>query len=669
MIWLASFPRSGNTFFRNILYEVYGLESATFHRDPLYPVIEDYQSYPFVKTHLLPGDLVPADRSIKRVLLLRDGRDAMVSMAHHKKDIIRPGTDFYNNLLESILTVEDVDFGGWSAHVQHWLPAADLVIRYEDLIEDPLRETEKLRALTDLPPPREGRLPSFQQLKHGQAKYGGERGRKDRAFRKGKAGSHREEMPPELERLFWELHGSGMELAGYGSSPHPKPARPYRVLMEADKVLAEQMDGVKRYQEELIQGMLAFQSRLPGKWQIDFLLRDRIVSLLEVVREIDQQRVKTRGLRSKEGIPDNVYGYERLLLQFKQQLKLRLPKAIYAPLSQLYRELPARDWLRSLRTAVAWNKLKKLDVVAEEAYDLVHVPLPQNYYFATRFEAPSLVTVHDLTHQYFPDFHERDNAKLGERGMRFVEQKAVHSIAVSEATKTDLCREYAVDPKRVSVVYEAADKRWFRPVREAAALQAAREKYSLPARPYLLSLSTLEPRKNLKNTIDAFLQYKAESGDEEHIMVICGRRGWKVEQMVAEGHPNAGDIYFTGYVDEKELPVLLSNAQGLCYVAHYEGFGLPPLEAMQCGTPVIYGDNSAMKEVVGEAGLPADSRDTAAIARQIEQLLSDDTLRSRLSEKALRRAHQFSWLRAAFETLLVYEKVIQHEGSDHRGSH
>lgn len=665
MIWLASFPRSGNTFFRNILYQVYGLESSTFHRDPQYPVIEHYQDYPFVKTHLLPADIVPNDPGIKKVYLVRDGRDALVSMAHHKKDIIKPGTDFYNNLLESILGWEDVDFGGWSENVRQWMAAADLVIKYEDLIADPLREVERLRQITDLPEPDAERLPTFEKLKFGNPKYGGERGRQDRAFRRGKSGGWQQEMPPELQQLFWELHGEAMEIAGYGNAT-AKQQRPYRVLMEADKILAEQMDGVKRYQEELIFGFLAFQSRLPGKWQMDFLLRDKIVSITEAVQAIQQQRVKTRGLRQKEGIPSNVYGYERLLLQFKARLKLWLPKAIYDPLSRFYRELPVRDALRYIRSSVAWRKLKQLDVVAEEAHDLVHIPLPQNYYFANRFEAPAVVTVHDLTHKYFPDFHEKDNSKLGERGMRFIEQKAAHVIAVSESTKRDLCKDYNYAPERATVVYEAADKQWFRPVRDAEALQAAREKYALPDRPYLVSLSTIEPRKNLKNTIAAFLRFKEQQPDTDVVMVICGRRGWKVGEMLDPSHPHAEDIHFTGYVDEKELPVLISNAIGLCYVAHYEGFGLPPLEAMQCGRPVIYGNNSAMIEVVGEAGLPADSEDIADIAAQIARLVGDEALQATLAERALQRAHQFSWLRAAFETLLVYEKVIRHEGSDHR---
>ncbi len=666
MIWLASFPRSGNTFFRNILYQVYGLESSTFHRDPQYPLIENYQAYPFVKTHLLPADLAPQDASIKKVYLVRDGRDALVSMAHHKKDLTRPGSDFYNNLLESILAWEDADFGGWSENVRQWSKAADLIIRYEDLIEDPLRETEKLRTLMELPPARSDRLPSFEELKHGQAKYGGERGRQDRAFRRGKAGSWQQEMPPELQRLFWEMHGDTMEQMGYGSSPFPKPSRPLRVLMEADKVLAEQMDGVKRYQEELIFGMLAFQSRLPGKWQIDFLLRDKIVSLTEVVGRINQQRVKTRGQTRREGIPDSVYGYERLLLQFKQRLKLWLPKAIYEPLSRLYREMPVRDGLRYLRTAVAWRKLRQLDVVAEEAHDLIHIPLPQNYYFANRFKAPAVVTVHDLTHKYFPDFHEKDNAKLGERGMRFVRDRAAHAITVSKSTKRDLCREYDFPPEKATVVYEAADKRWFKAVRGPVQLKAAREKYGLPDKPYLISLSTLEPRKNLKNTIAAFLAYKRKAPDSQLALVICGRRGWKVEDMLDDSHPYAGSIHFTGYVEEKELPVLISNAVAMCYVAHYEGFGLPPLEAMQCGSPVIYGNNSAMAEVVGDAGLPADSRDIGSITQQIARLVEEEALQRELAEKALQRAQRFSWLRAAFETLLVYEKVIRHESSDHR---
>ena len=134
MIWLASYPRSGNTFLRIVLCEVYGIESSTYHLESAYPVDQDYSNYPIVKTHLLPDQLVPGDSSIPAVYLVRDGRDALVSMAHQRSEIVEPGSDYLDNLYESIRAADSSYFGGWSRHVRQWLKRAQLVLRFEDLI-------------------------------------------------------------------------------------------------------------------------------------------------------------------------------------------------------------------------------------------------------------------------------------------------------------------------------------------------------------------------------------------------------------------------------------------------------------------------------------------------------------------------------------------------------
>ncbi len=225
MIWLASYPRSGNTFFRIVLDEVYGIESSTFHRDPQREPEPDYMDYPVVKTHLLPSQLVPDDPSIPAVYLVRDGRDALISMAHQRKDIIEPGTDFEANLREAILAAEGSYFGGWSRNVLEWLERAALVIKFEELIEHPIECMERLHPLIALPPPRVDRLPSFDDLKDKPMKYGSgvESGyaskelarRRTLFFRRGKPGAWRDEMPPDLHRLFWEHHGDAMRALGY----------------------------------------------------------------------------------------------------------------------------------------------------------------------------------------------------------------------------------------------------------------------------------------------------------------------------------------------------------------------------------------------------------------------------------------------------------------------
>jgi len=219
MIWLASFPRSGNTFFRIILHEVYGIESSAFDTGGNRKPKEGYQNYPVVKTHLLPSQLVPNDPSIPAVYIVRDGRDALVSMAHHRKDIVEPHSDFYNNLKGAIIAPGGSHFGGWSKNVSHWLERASIVIKFEDLIEQPIECVEQLRTIMDLPEPKSEKLPNFNDLKNKAYLYGsGSQKRpekfrtekRNKFFRRGIIGAWKDEMPEDLLELFWEIHGDTM---------------------------------------------------------------------------------------------------------------------------------------------------------------------------------------------------------------------------------------------------------------------------------------------------------------------------------------------------------------------------------------------------------------------------------------------------------------------------
>ncbi|MEQ8705798.1 MAG: glycosyltransferase [Phaeodactylibacter sp.] len=666
---MASFPRSGNTFFRNILFEVYGLESSTFHREDNYPMDENYADYPFVKTHLLPEQLPAEHRSAAKVYIVRDGRDALVSLAHHRKDIIEPGTDFYTNLLEATLALGGSYFGGWSENVRQWSAEADVVIRYEDLIEDPLREVEKLRKVMDLPEPDRERLPTFEKLKFGQPQYGSGATFLDREeevaalakknFRKGKAGSWKEEMPTELLPLFYELHGDTLEQFGYRREDNAGASlRTVRVLMEANKLSDATMDGVRRYQVELLQALRALQLQLPAMLTIDCMVGDVIKPLEAIIDMVNKEaetgkenEVTDEGLLQDEA-PS---GYEHTLLQFKAWLANNLPLAIYEPLRRLYTKSPARSFLNWLNLNVRRIKSRAELQRIMESYDLVHIPLPQNYFFVKPYKLPVVGTVHDLTHLVFPEFHEKHNIKLSEAGMRFLQKVNAQLIAVSNATKQDIHAHYHIPEEQVQVVYEAANGDLFHPMKEPERLQRAREQYHIPEGPYLVSLSTIEPRKNLANTLAAFLQLKASGAYENLNFVVCGKRGWKVNMLYDADHPHASAIHFTGYVADEDLAAIYSGARALCYVAHYEGFGLPPLEAMLCGTPVLFGNNSSMPEVVQQGGIGADSGSVEAIRSGMEQLLASDE--EALRKAALRRARGFSWLRTAYETFLVYQRA------------
>ncbi len=225
MIWLASYPRSGNTYFRIVLHEVYGIESSTFHLETDYPLDKDYDKYLVVKTHLLPNQLVPADPNIPAVYLVRDGRDCIISMAHQRITFIDPKADYYELLREGILAAGGSYFGGWSNNVRTWLGRAAMVIKFEDLIRHPVKNVEKLRAVMDLPKPNLSKVPDFHDLKTKDFPYGSgllhgapaeeRKWRRGNFFRRGKAGAWKDEMPDYHLDLFWEHHGETMEMLGY----------------------------------------------------------------------------------------------------------------------------------------------------------------------------------------------------------------------------------------------------------------------------------------------------------------------------------------------------------------------------------------------------------------------------------------------------------------------
>lgn len=234
-ICLASFPRSGNTFFRNLFYEVYGLESGSYD----YPTDDKlvFDTYNVIKTHLQPGEL-PANvlAQTKKILLIRDGRDSLVSNAHHRKDIIEPGSNFEQNLEEAIMAQEGSYFGGWSKNANDWISHADVIIRYEDLVKDTRSVLERLSKMLNLPKPDFDKIPTFESLKFGNPKYGPRKKAKDKAqketfkqkfFRKGTAGGWKNEFPPSLLNLFWKTHFNTMLKFGYRPDGEIHSVSPY----------------------------------------------------------------------------------------------------------------------------------------------------------------------------------------------------------------------------------------------------------------------------------------------------------------------------------------------------------------------------------------------------------------------------------------------------------
>ena len=172
-----------------------------------------------------------------------------------------------------------------------------------------------------------------------------------------------------------------------------------------------------------------------------------------------------------------------------------------------------------------------------------------------------------------------------------------------------------------------------------------------------MALSTIEPRKNLSGTIEAFELLVDELEDLDINLVIAGNKGWKSHKIIQSAKASER-IHLTGYIDDADLATIYSASRAFVYVSHYEGFGLPLLEAMQCGVPVIFGNNSSMPEIVGEAGLPADSDSVMDIAQQMQRLVCDDKLAESMGNHGLERASEFSWDKTGKKTLDIYRALL-----------
>ncbi len=234
-------------------------------------------------------------------------------------------------------------------------------------------------------------------------------------------------------------------------------------------------------------------------------------------------------------------------------------------------------------------------------------------------------------------------------------------FANSTATKTDMCNfSPRLDPKRVIVTPLAAAAH-FRPCADAAEIEAVRRRLGIPEGPYFLSVCTLEPRKNLQQVVRCFRRLRHEPQLADTSLILAGRKGWLCNPLLRDLEAATGAkerILVTGFVPDADLPALYSGALAFVYPSLYEGFGLPVLEAMQCGSPVITSNNSSMPEVVGSAGLLVDARDADALCQAMLRLRTDATLRLSLKNAGFQQAKQFSWERCAQATVAGYELAL-----------
>jgi len=268
---------------------------------------------------------------------------------------------------------------------------------------------------------------------------------------------------------------------------------------------------------------------------------------------------------------------------------------------------------------------------------------------------PTVLTVHDLIFRHLPSHHKPLNRWYLNLTMPLYCRRATRIIAVSAHTRDDLIRSYGLPPEKIVVVHEAAAPH-FRP-QPPEKIEAVRARYGLPER-YLLSVGTIEPRKNLGRLLQAF-----ERAYQERLTqgwVVAGKRGWLYGDFFAqlERSPVREAVLFPGYVSDEDLPAVYAGAQALVFPSLYEGFGLPVLEAMACGTPVLASRGSSIPEVGGEAAVYFDPLDTGEMTEAVLRLLRDPALREEMRERGFAQARRFSWSKAAAETAAVYRAAL-----------
>jgi glycosyltransferase involved in cell wall biosynthesis len=284
--------------------------------------------------------------------------------------------------------------------------------------------------------------------------------------------------------------------------------------------------------------------------------------------------------------------------------------------------------------------------------DLCHFT---NYLAPVQCPCPSIVTIYDMTVFITPRFHTFKKFVLDRTLIPTVARRADAIVTVSNSARDDIVRYLKVPRDKVKVIPGAASSH-FRPTTDPAKLEDVRRRYGLDA-PYILYVGTIEPRKNLVRLAQAFARLKKRG--LSHKLLIVGQAGWQVGPVYAEVERLGltRDVIFTGYVPLEDLPPLYTLAESLAFPSLYEGFGLPVIEAMACGTPVVTSRSSSLGEISGDAALLIDPLSVDELEEALYRIHADPSLRACLREKGVARAALFTWETTARATLDLYKQV------------
>jgi len=313
-----------------------------------------------------------------------------------------------------------------------------------------------------------------------------------------------------------------------------------------------------------------------------------------------------------------------------------------------------RTGVSSQAGRLIWRELCLPTIARRERTDIVFSPM----FFAPVLSRPakSIVTVLDMVHELYPETLPRFRRIYFARLVRWCARRADHILTLSENARRDIITRMGIAPERVTPTPLAVGPQYDRKA-GLKKLDEVREKYALPES-YILYMGTCEPRKNLITLFEAY-RWLLGRGHGETRLVIAGQQGWGTDDPRRKTRELGltGKVTFTGYVQDEDQPAVYAGAELLAFPSLYEGFGLPPLEAMACGTPVVASNVASMPEVVGDAGILVDPLDARALGRAMESILSDQSLQEELRVLGAARARDFTWDRTARCSLEAIESA------------
>ncbi|MCD7964843.1 MAG: glycosyltransferase family 4 protein [Clostridiaceae bacterium] len=286
-----------------------------------------------------------------------------------------------------------------------------------------------------------------------------------------------------------------------------------------------------------------------------------------------------------------------------------------------------------------------------------------NYTIPFGVKGKRITIVHDMAYKAFPDTVAQKTRRWLDGHLEQYCRRADIIITVSEFSKNEIIKHLGIPSEKIQVIYNGVDLDQYHEINNIQQIETVKQKYGITGE-YLLYLGTLEPRKNLEGLLTAYMHLKNEQENTPKL-VIAGKRGWLYDSIFekVKEYGLQKNVIFPGYIAADDAPTLLSGAFLFIFPSLYEGFGIPPLEAMACGTPVITSNCSSLPEVVGEAAVLIDPLDIQSIKNSMRELINHPEMRQTLGEKGKMRAKQFSWRASAEKLLYIYNGLKMETGN------